>query len=186
MKLDAKKTLLLLAAICVLPVVASYLTYYVVKPQKRMNYGELIAPGPLPAARFADVQGKAFSFDQLRGRWVMVTVDSGECEARCRQKLYNMRQVRLAQGKEMERIERVWLVSDEAPPPPDLLREHAGTHVVRDSGALLAALPAEGDRAAHVYLIDPLGNMMLRFPENPDPKRMIKDFERLLKYSRIG
>ncbi len=186
MKLGSKKTLLLLGAICTLPVVASYLTYYVLKPQKRMNYGELVAPGPLPPTRFADLEGKPFTLDQLRGRWVMVTVDGGECDARCRQKLYNMRQVRTAQGKEMERIERVWLVSDEVAPPAQLLNDHAGMHVVRESGTPLAALPADGDRAAHVYLIDPLGNLMLRFPENPDPKRMIKDFERLLKYSRIG
>ncbi|HWR87334.1 MAG TPA: hypothetical protein VN277_02815 [Acidiferrobacterales bacterium] len=186
MKLDSRKTLLLLGAVCTLPVVASYLTYYVVKPQARMNYGELITPGPLPPTRFADLQGKPFTFEQLRGRWVMVTVDGGECDARCRQKLYNMRQVRTAQGKEMERIERVWLVSDAVAPPAQLLRDYEGTYVVRDSGAALAVLPAADNRAAHVYLIDPLGNLMLRFPENPDPKRMIKDFERLLKYSRIG
>jgi cytochrome oxidase Cu insertion factor (SCO1/SenC/PrrC family) len=188
MKLDARRTLLLLAAVCVLPVVASYLTYYVIKPQKRTNYGELLEPTPLlPAPRLPDLQGQPFSLDQLRGRWVMVSFDDSKCDERCRNKLYNMRQVRTAQGKEMDRIERLWLLRDGAAPAPDLMQAHRGLHVARAADAALVARFAAGqDPAAHIYLIDPLGNLMLRFPENPDPKRMIKDLERLLKYSRIG
>lgn len=98
-----------------------------------------------------------------------------------------MRQVRTAQGKEMDRIERVWLLTDAGMPSAELLREYEGTYVARlNDPKLAAALPADADRAAHIYLVDPLGNVMLRYPENPDPRKMIRDFERLLKYSRIG
>ena len=114
-------------------------------------------------------------------------VDAGNCEARCREKLYAMRQIRLAQGKDMVRLERLWLLSDDSRPAPDLLAEYEGTLVVRAAGSeALAALPAPADSTAHLYVVDPRGNLMMRFPEKPDPTRMIKDLQRLLRPSRIG
>lgn len=187
MKLDGRKTLILLGIVCILPVAASYFTFYVIKPQKRANYGELLPPKTLPAAALPTVAGDAFSLARLRGKWVMVQFDRSTCDERCREKLYFMRQVRTAQGKEMGRIERVWLLLDDGKPGAELLRDYAGTHVARlKDPTLLREFPATPDPAANIYLIDPLGNLMMRFPENPDPKRMIKDLERLLKYSQIG
>lgn len=186
MKLEGRRTLLLLAAVCALPVLASYFTYYVIQPGKRMNYGQLVEPRPLPAAPLAGLDGKPFALESLRGRWVMVAVDASACDERCRAKLYAMRQVRSAQGKEMDRVERLWLVTDAGTPAPELLSAHDGMRVARGAAALLPALPAEGAPAAHVWVVDPLGNVMMRYPENPDARRMVKDFERLLKYSRIG
>jgi hypothetical protein len=85
----------------------------------------------------------------------------------------------------MDRIERVWLVLDAGRPAPELARLHDGAVVARAAPELLAALPATEVRD-HIYLLDPHGNVMLRFPKHADPKRMIKDLERLLKYSGIG
>jgi cytochrome oxidase Cu insertion factor (SCO1/SenC/PrrC family) len=187
MNLSGKQTLLLIALVCALPVAASYWAYYFMAPQKTMNYGELLQAKPLPPHRLAALDGTAFSLDELKGRWVMLAFDSSACGERCRRKLYYMRQVRKAQGQEMNRIERVWLLTDAGMPGGELLRDYEGTHIARLADeSLAAAVPAPGGQAAHIYLIDPLGNLMLRYPENPDPKRMIKDFERLLKYSRIG
>jgi cytochrome oxidase Cu insertion factor (SCO1/SenC/PrrC family) len=187
MALSGRQTLLLIAAVCVLPVAASYWAFYFMPPRKTMNYGDLIEPRPLPPHRLTALDGTAFSLDDLRGRWVMLAFDSSACGESCRQKLYYMRQVRKAQGPEMDRIERVWLLTDAGVPAGDLLRDYEGMHIARPADEnLAAAMPAGRSQAAHIYLIDPLGNLMLRYPENPDPKRMIKDFERLLKYSRIG
>jgi len=122
----------------------------------------------------------------LKGRWVMLQVDASGCAEPCRRKLYQMRQVRLTQGIEMGRIERVWLVRDDGPVEPELLREYDGTHVARAGSATIAALAAEREAADHIYLIDPLGNLMLRFPKDADPSRMKKDLERLLKVSTTG
>lgn len=188
MKKDAKRTLLLIGLVCAAPVVVSYFMFYVAQPSGTMNYGDLVEPRPLPATTLAGLDGKPFELAQLKGRWVMLTVDSSRCEDRCRQKLYYMRQVRTAQGKEMERVERVWLLRDQGQPDAKLLADYPGMHVARlSSDELLEVLPAkDGGTAAHVYLVDPLGNVMLRYPEGPEPKRMIKDLERLLKYSRLG
>lgn len=178
-------TLALIFAVCVIPLAASYLVYYLWPPQSRMNYGTLIGPRPFPAAPLERLDGPGFSIVELRGRWVMLQVDSSGCSEPCRRKLYQMRQVRRTQGREMGRIERVWLVRDDGPVEPALLREYGGTHIARAGSAMLSALPAEHDAADHIYLIDPLGNLMLRFPKHADPTPMKKDLDRLLKLSKV-
>jgi hypothetical protein len=87
----------------------------------------------------------------------------------------------------MERVERAWLVSDAAAPRGDAIDAVPGTWVVRAAGTgLIEAFPAPRAPADHIYLVDPLGNLMLRFPRDPDTRRLIKDLSRLLKASRIG
>jgi cytochrome oxidase Cu insertion factor (SCO1/SenC/PrrC family) len=174
-------TLALIIGVCAMPLVASYLVYYVWPPQSRMNYGTLIDPRPFPTARLEQTDGTRFSIAALKGRWVMLQVDASACAASCRRKLYQMRQVRLTQGREMGRIERVWLVRDDGPVDPLLLREYDGTHVARTGSSALGVMSAERDAANHIYLIDPNGNLMLRFPQDADASRMKKDLDRLLK-----
>lgn len=182
-----RSTVWLILAVCVAPFVASVLAYFWWQPDARVNYGELLLPTPVPAAQLSLYDGSAFSLPELKGKWIMVTVDSGACNAYCRQKLWKMRQVRLAQGVDMDRIERVWLVSDDTPPAPAVMKEYAGTYAVRAAGSpVLAALPYEHARSDHIYLVDPLGNLMLRYPRDADPSRMRKDLVRLLKVSRVG
>ena len=179
-------TLALILLVCVIPFIASYLVYYKWPPQSRMNYGTLIVPRPFPAAPLEQVDGPRFSVAELRGRWVMLHVDSSGCAEPCRRKLYQMRQVRLTQGREMGRIERVWLISDDGPVEPAMLREYEGTRIARAGRDALFALPAEHDVADHIFLVDPSGNLMLRFPKNADPTSMKRDLERLLKVSKVG
>jgi hypothetical protein len=100
-----------------------------------------------------------------------------------------MRQLRLTQGKEMERIERVWLITDKAPLETTRMRQYDGTSMLRvDPKKLAAWLPVtEGTTPAdHLYMIDPLGNLMMRFPKDPDYNKIKKDINKLMKASRIG
>jgi hypothetical protein len=100
-----------------------------------------------------------------------------------------MRQLRTMQGKEMERIERVWLITDDQPLETILLRVNDGTRMLRAPAEAVAKwLPVEqgGQAAEHIYLIDPLGNLMMRFPKQPDPSKVKKDIAKLLKASAIG
>jgi cytochrome oxidase Cu insertion factor (SCO1/SenC/PrrC family) len=138
------------------------------------NYGELISPRALPLPA---LQG-------LKGKWVFVTLDRGTCPAACEKKLYVVRQVRRAQGKEMDRVERLWLVTDDAKPSGELLAATEGSQVARADAAAAAQFP--GNPADYIYLVDPLGNLMMRWPAEPDPARLIKDVQRLLRYSRFG
>jgi len=178
----------LILAIAAAPVAASYFAFYLWAPRHTVNYGDLIEPPrPLsdPALNLAD--GAPFRLSQLKGKWVLVTVDTARCGAECEKKLVYMRQLRLTQGKDMERVERVWLVSDAAPPREEAVGAFSGTWVARAAGSsLIDAFPAPRAPADHIYVIDPLGNLMMRFPPNPDTRRLIKDLSRLLKASRVG
>jgi hypothetical protein len=133
------------------------------------NYGELLPPRPVSAS----------ALEPLRGKWVLVTFDAAACDAYCEKKLYIVRQVRRAQGKHMDRVERFWALTDGAKPRPELLAAIEGTRV-----ANLAPAGFPGSAVDHIYVIDPLGNLMMRYPRDPDPSKMIKDLQRLVKYVR--
>ena len=179
--------LLGILAVCAVPVVAGYLAYYAFPPAGRVNYGDLLETKPLPAAALATLDGAPFGLDTLKGKWILLHADAADCATACQAKLFNMRQVRLAQGKDMDRIERVWIVLDEGRPRADLAPLLDGAVIARaGDGTLVKALPAALDVRDHVYLVDPLGNLVLRFPKDADPRRMVKDLQRLLKYSGIG
>jgi hypothetical protein len=180
--------LLGIAAVAIAPIVGSYLLYWFWLPGQQTNYGTLISPRSVPEMSVPLVDGTAFSMKQLRGRWALVVVDSGECAKECQEKLWKIRQVRLTQGKEMGRIERVWLIDDDRPPSAELLTEHAGAWAVKAlPGPLLSAVEAKGRNPRdHIYLVDPLGYVMMRFPPAAEPRGMMKDLGRLLKYSRTG
>jgi cytochrome oxidase Cu insertion factor (SCO1/SenC/PrrC family) len=173
--------------LAVAPVLGSYLLYWFWLPSQHTNYGTLIEPRLLPATPMPQEEGAPFSFDQLRGRWVFVVIDGGACDSRCQEKLWQIRQVRQAQGKELARIERVWLIDDQEPINRDAVASFTGTWLVRAAqGGVMASFPAEQSERQHLYLVDPRGYVMMRYPQAAEPKRIIKDLSRLLKYSRVG
>ena len=181
----------LVLAICAAPMIFSYLTYYVIKPEGRTNYGEIIDPRnyPIPDLGGASLDGKPANLEQFKGKWILLQIDSADCQKACTQKLYYMRQLRLTQGKGLDRIERVWLITDDAPLDVAQMKEYDGTQFLRvDAQKLAAWLPvAEGTKVSdHLYMIDPLGNLMMRFPKDPDANKIKKDISRLLKASSIG
>ena len=183
--------LFLVLVVCAAPVILSYLTYYVIKPERRNNYGELIDPRqyPIPDLGTVSLEGKPATLDDYRGKWLLLQADAGACEKRCADKLYYQRQLRLTQGKERERIERVWLVTDDAPLSTVLMKEYDGTRILRvDAKKLRAWLPVDAGAAVedHLFVIDPLGNLMMRFPKDPDYNKVKKDITKLLKASGIG
>lgn len=180
-----------LLAICAAPLIASYLTYYVIKPQSRTNYGTLIDPRayPIPRLETSTLDGKPVTLEAYKGKWIMLHVDNAACADECRKKMHDMRQLRLAQGKDMDRVERVWLITDKQPLETVLMREYDGTRMLRSNPQLVKNwLPVDATTAVnnHIYMIDPLGNLMMRFPKDADPNKIKKDVSRLLKASRIG
>lgn len=186
MQRSAKLTLALLILVTVLPVSASYLAYFFWRPQHTVNYGELLSPAPLPEASLRGLAGRG-NIDRalMNGRWTLVYAGPARCDADCAQALYATRQTRLAQGKGMQRVARLWLVTDGGTPAESLLREHADLEVVQADHGWLAAMPAAGTEA-HVFLVDPRGNVMMRFPPQPDIGQVITDVQRLLKFSGLG
>lgn len=177
-------------AICAAPVIASYFTYYVIRPEGRRNYGELINPQrTFPDATVHDLSGSAVPLSSLKGQWLLVSVAGGDCDAVCQKHLYLQRQLRESLGKEKDRLDWVWLINDAATPPPALGTALQKATVLRmDSAALGAWLaPSEGHHLAeHLYVVDPMGNWMMRFPAAMDSSGAAKakrDLERLLRAS---
>jgi hypothetical protein len=180
--------MLLVMLVCAAPVIASYFTYYVVRPQGLRNFGELIEPQrPLPDVMVQGLEGQSLNLRELKGQWLLVSVGPASCNEACVQQLYFQRQLRESLGKEKDRLDRVWLVTDEAPLPAQLLEGLKQASVLRMSAAAVAQWlePASGhDITEHLYLVDPLGNWMLRFPANLDLASAAKakrDLDRLLR-----
>ncbi|HEY1150217.1 MAG TPA: cytochrome C oxidase subunit I [Pseudoduganella sp.] len=188
---SGRMKMLAVLAVCAAPIAASYFTYYVIKPEGRNNYGALIDPRqyPIPAMASKQLDGTPARLEDYKGKWIMLKVGGSDCQQECQDMLFAMRQLRTMQGKEMERIERVWLITDEQPLETMLLRVNDGTHMLRaPADAVAKWLPVEEGAKLdqHIYLIDPLGNLMMRFPKNADPQKVKKDMAKLLKASAIG
>ena len=176
--------------VCVAPVLASYFTYYVIRPEGRRNFGELIDPQkPLPKMAATALDGQRSMLPALKNQWLLISVADGACAQDCQQRLYLQRQLRESLGKEKDRLDRVWLVTDNAPVDERLRPALADSTVLRVSASELAnwLQPAQGQKLAdHLYLVDPLGNWMMRFPANMDVVSAAKakrDLDRLLRAS---
>ena len=178
-----KRTLLLIAAVTLAPVIASYAAYYLFPRAPAVNYGTLLPTAPIEGIEGTRPDGSPFRLEDLRGRWVLLALGRGDCGAPCERKLYATRQARTMQGREQERVVRAWLVVDDGEPTAALLAQHPGLVVVRVAEAVPARFPGGADA---LYLLDPLGNLVLRYPDDPDIKGLAKDLTRLLKASRIG
>lgn len=182
--------MLLVWAVCAAPVVASYFMYYVVRPEGRTNHGDLIQPAramPEPdALPLRNLQGATVLPASLKGQWLLVSVAGGACETTCEKTLYLQRQLRESLGRDKDRIDRVWLVSDGAAVREALMPALQQASVLRVPEADLARWlePQSGRQLAdHLYLVDPRGDWMMRFPANVDFAKAKRDLTRLLKAS---
>jgi cytochrome oxidase Cu insertion factor (SCO1/SenC/PrrC family) len=184
--------LLLIALVCAAPVIGSYFTYYVIKPKGgSTSYGTLISPQrPIPEALVVTGEdGKPMKLASLRGRWLMISVDSSACDKPCVTKLYFMRQVRATQAGERERIVNVFLRTDAGKVPDIVDNAYKDTDMlIADPKEVSAWLPAdEGTQITdHIYLVDPNGNLMMRFPKDANPTKIKGDVTKLLRNSGIG
>lgn len=189
--LGGRLRLLLVLLACAAPVIASYFTYYVIRPDGRTNYGTLIQPSrgwPADLALQA-IDGAAVAPAALRGQWLLVTVGDAACDASCEKHLYMQRQLREMLGRERDRVDRVWLITDGGTPAQALREAVEATSPVwmlRVDRAVLARwlAPADGQALGdHLYIIDPMGEWMMRMPADPTPQRVKRDLDRLLRAS---
>ena len=179
--------LLLLLLVSAAPVIASYLTYYVIRPEGRRNYGELIDPQrPLPGFAGTDLKGLPQPLTGLRDQWLFISVADSACDERCEKHLFMQRQLREGLGKDKDRLDWVWLRTG-APEVSEPLRQATdGATVLHVDPQQLATwlAPAPGHTLEdHLYVVDPIGNWMMRFPAQADPKQVKRDLDRLLRAS---
>ena len=189
---SGRMKMLLLLLVCAAPVIASYVAYFVIRPDGRNNYSELIIPTrPIPSGLpLSDLDRRAVRADTLKGQWLLVVVAGGACDAVCERHLWLQRQWRDALGREAGRLDKVWLVDDAAVPRAETLNAvqsgGAPTTVLRvphDALAAWMAAPAGGRLESHMAIVDPMGDWMMRVPADPEPARLKRDVERLLRAS---
>lgn len=187
---SGRMKMLLVLLVCAAPVIASYFTYYVIRPHGRTAHGTLIEPQrPLPEAAalpMTDLDGRSVDPAVLHGQWLLLVVAGGDCDASCERQLYLQRQLREALGKNKDRLDRVWLIDDAAPVREALKPALEGATVLRvPHDALATWLMAEPGQplGAHFYVVDPMGHWMMRFPAPSDPVGIRRDLERLMRAS---
>ena len=194
--LDSRRTrngrlkMLAVLLVCAAPVIASYFTYFVIRPENRTNYGALIVPTrPMPALPLRQLDGAPVAADSLKGQWLLVVVGPASCGANCEKQLLMQRQLREMLGRDRDRLDKLWLITDGRQPAAALRTAAEAAPAVQilqiDREALASWLsPAEGHSLEqHLYVVDPMGDWMMRMPADPDPARIKRDLERLMRGS---
>lgn len=199
--ISSRQSLVLLGLLFVAPVLVAWLMHMSGeggwRPEGTTNRGTLVQP-PRPLtlpAGLSGAAGEAIGEDYLRGKWTLLYIDDADCTEACVYNLYKMRQVRLSQGENIRRVQRLFLVAEAASLEPlqAALAENPQLKTALLSREQVEALaprfamdeaPVPG--AERVYLVDPLGNLMMYYQPDAEPRGMIKDLQKLLKYSRIG
>lgn len=196
----SRLALVLLFVIFAAPVILAWLVFYVVpewQPSGTTNHGRLVEPvRPLPAFQIATVANGTIDETFLRGKWTLVYWLGGNCDEACMQQLFTLRQVRLAQGKNIDRLQRLmlWAKQDASSAGTDAVQQHypglvIAPAIAAEQSHLLGVFAVDGAdvlTAGRAYLVDPLGNLMMFWQPGDDPAGIIKDLEKLLKWSGLG
>jgi hypothetical protein len=200
----SKTPLIIILLMSLAPLVAALIVYFIpeLRPEGSAAYGELVQPQrPMPNAKdlpLTTLDGKPFDLGSLKGKWIMMAADGAACPESCARKLYIIRNTHASQGKHVERLARVWFITDDAPVPEKVLEAYKGAVMVRVNPVvlqqfLLGGAPgsvtpeqARQGLSIPIWVIDPLGNLMLEYPAVADPEMFRKDIRKLIKSSRIG
>lgn len=179
-----QRTLLLIFGMSLLPVLLATAFYYLAPPRQPKTYGQLLLPiEPAQDGSLSSVTGQPTPLASLAGKWLLVTVGDGACDALCRQQVHAARQIRLAQGKELDRLRRVWLVSDANAPAKDLPAEDQEELTILNGAQapLLKQLAKHGEPRGALFVIDPHGNLVFRYGPDADPNKVLREVGKLLK-----
>ena len=175
----------LVLAVCVLPVVAATVLYLFWEPEKFVNNGELIEPIPISNLLLSTVDGNGFTFQSLAGAWAFVSLDRSSCDELCERKLYLMRQIRLTQGAEKDRLKRIHFSIDSIAISDAIREEYAGTEFVTLANITSLEIFGKPEQAiGYIFVVDQIGNLMMKFPSDINPSLMKKDIANLLKISK--
>lgn len=183
----ARLQLLLIALVFIGPLILAAWLYFggtALQPEGRTNHGELLEP----IVNIRDAVPESPLHEHNDGRWLLIYLNEGVCDAACEYSLYTVRQSRLMLGKEMDRLGRLFLHGESLPDTVYLADEHEGLIALSDRriNTLLNNKRPKAVSAGGYYLVDPLGNLVMYFPPEIEPSDMVEDIKHLLKFSRIG
>jgi hypothetical protein len=181
-----QRIILIVALICLLPLGAAVLMRFVWTPPTVPSLGELMTPQAFPYQALQTLDGKALEAadaTKVADGWLMVYAAPGACDAACQQSLYLTRQSRTAQYKGVMRLDRLWVITDAATPAPELLAQHPDLKTVRlvtpQDAIVLGGI---GSSPRYIHLVDRRGQLVMRYTDNPEPMKFIKEVGRLIKF----
>ena len=173
--------MLAIIAIGVLPLLAALYFRYVSPPEVKATVGQAVVPVPLPFQLLRQKDGAALAHQEVGGKWLMIFAAPGGCDARCQHTLYLTRQARTAQGRNIARLDRWWLITDSTEPAADLLTAHPDLVLIRAMDAKVTELLG-GSESRYINLVDRRGLLVFRYTDDPEPKAFIREIGKLIKF----
>jgi hypothetical protein len=171
--------LLAITLVCVLPLLAALYFRFVAPPEVTTMVGQVLEPAAFPYAGVQQMDGRPVAHPEVGEHWLVVHASSGICDPACRDALYLTRQARTAQGRNMERIQRVWILADAVMPPADLLALHPDLLLLKPvNGRVMEQFKAGTD----IHLVDRRGFVVFRYSAASDPKAFIRELGKLVKF----
>lgn len=173
--------LLAIVAIGVLPLLAALYFRYISPPAVTETVGQPLDPVRLPFELLQRVDGVKLEHPEVSGKWLVILAAPGSCDERCQHALYLTRQARTAQGRNLARVERLWLITDAAAPAADLLVAHPDLVLIKATDGKVLQLLGGGERR-YINLVDRRGQLVFRYADNPEPKAFIRELGKLIKF----
>lgn len=180
-QLKGRLILLAIVAIGVLPLLAALYFRYVSPPEVKATTGQPLEPVRLPFELLQRTDGVALEHPEVSGKWLVIFAAPGSCDERCQHALYLTRQARTAQGRNMARVDRLWLVTDATPPAHDLLAAHPDLVLIKATDGRVLQLLGGGERR-YINLVDRRGLLVFRYADDPEPKAFIRELGKLIKF----
>jgi hypothetical protein len=173
--------LLAIVAIGVLPLLAALYFRYVSPPEVTATVGQPLDPVRLPFELLQRADGAKLEHPEVSGKWLVILAAPGSCDERCQHALYLTRQARTAQGRNMARVDRLWLITDAAAPAADLMVAHPDLVLIRATDGKVLQLLGGGERR-YINLVDRRGLLVFRYADDPEPKAFIRELGKLIKF----
>lgn len=173
--------LLAIVAIGILPLLAALYFRYVSPPEVKATVGQPLDPVRLPFELLQRADGAKLEHPEVSGKWLVILAAPGACDERCRHALYLTRQARTAQGRNMARIDRLWLITDAAAPAADLMAAHPDLVLIRATDGRVFQLLGAGERR-YINLVDRRGLLVFRYSDDAEPKAFIQELGKLIKF----
>ena len=173
--------LLAIVAIGVLPLLAALYFRYVSPPEVKATVGQRLDPVLLPFEFLQRADGVKLDHPEVSGKWLVILSAPGRCDERCQHALYLTRQARTAQGRNMARVDRLWLITDAVAPVPELVVAHPDLILIRATDDRVLQLLGGGERH-HINLVDRRGLLVFRYPDDPEPRAFIRELGKLIKF----
>lgn len=178
---NGRLILLAIVAIGLLPLVAALYFRYVSPPEVTATVGQPLDPVPLPFEFLQRPDGAALEHPAVSGKWLLIFAAPGACDERCQHTLYLTRQARTAQGRNVTRIDRLWLITDASTPAADLMAAHPDLVLIKATDAKVLEVLG-GKESRHINLVDRRGLLVFRYSDDPEPKAFIRELGKLIKF----